>query len=178
MAKVIPMDGYRNLQALRAGYSHWRRKFNEAFDAATSITGLGPATLSYLAEPGDHSTAALYTLILGFLGYGLHDSFESLDTQSQSHVLDIHLFMVDQIRFEMMFRLGWLEYFIGNRFPLFEMVTEYDRVKLACQANPPRLAKDHPAFEAYCAHVDRDKQVLIRRMLPLALETFKKVNGL
>jgi hypothetical protein len=178
MAKIIPLADYRNLRALRAGYNHWRRRFNEAFDARTSIVELGPATLSYLAEPGDRSTAALYALILGFLGYGLRSTFESLDSQSQSHVLDIHLFMVDQIRFEMMFRLGWLGYFIGNRFPLFEMVTDFDRVKLACQANPPQLATDHPDYRTYRALIDRDKQVFIRRKLSLALETFKKVNGL
>jgi hypothetical protein len=178
MAKVIPMDDYRNFRALRAGYSHWRRKFNEAFDARTNLSQLGPATLSYLAEPGDRSAAALYALILGFLGYGLHDTFESLDSHSQSHVLDIHLFMVDQVRFEMMFRLGWLDYFIANRVPLFEMVMEFDRIKLACQTHPPRLARDHPDYETYCSLIDRDKQVLIRRMLPLALETFKKVNRL
>jgi hypothetical protein len=178
MAKIIPIADYRNMQVLRAGYSHWRRRFSEAFDARTSIRDLGPATLSYLAEPGDHSTAALYALILGFLGHGPGDTFESLDPQSQSHILDIHLFVVDQIRFEMMFRLGWLGYFIGNRFPLFEMVTDFDRVKLACQTNPPQLAKDHPDFRTYCALIDRDKQVFIRRKLSLALETFKTVNGL
>jgi hypothetical protein len=178
MAKIIALGDYRNLQALRAGYSQWRRKFDEEFNARTRLSELGPATLSCLAEPGDDSTAVLYALIIGFIGHGFHDTFESLDSRNQGYVLDIHLFMVDQIRFEMMFRLGWLDNFIGNRFPLFEMVTEFERIKLACQTHPPQLAKAHPDYKTYRLLIDSDKQVFIRRMVSLALETFKKANRL
>ena len=178
MAKVIVMDDYRNLQALRAGFSQWHRRFNGHFNARTCLSDLGPSTLSRLAEPGDDSTAALYSLIMGFLGYGTDEAFESLDSRKQSNILDIELFMVDQIRFEMMYRLGWLDCFIGNRFPLFEMVVGFERIKLACQNRPPQLAKVHPGYETYRLLIDSDKQVFIRRMLPLALETFKNANGL
>lgn len=178
MAKVIALNDYRDSQAFRAGYSQWRRKFNEPFNAGTRLADIGPATLGRLAEPGEDSTEVLYALIIGFLGYGRHAAFESLDSHRQSRVLDIHLFMLDQIRFEMMFRLGWLDDFIGNRFPLFEMVTQFQRIKMACQKSPPQLAKGHTDYEAYRLLIDRDKQVFIRRMLPLALETFKKANGL
>jgi hypothetical protein len=178
MAKVIALDDYRNTQAFRAGYSQWRRKFNEPFNPGTRLSDFGPGTLSRLAEPGEDGTAALYALTIGFLGYGRHTAFEALDSRRQSNVLDIHFFILDQIRFEMMSRLGWLDNFIGNRFPLFEMVVEYQRIKRACQKHPPTLAKSHPDYEAYSLLIDRDKQVFIRRMLPLALETFKKSNGL
>jgi hypothetical protein len=178
MAKVIAIDDYRNTQAFGAGYRQWRRIFNEPFNPGTRLSDIGPATLSRLAEPGEDGTASLYSLIIGFLGYGCHAAFESLDSRRQSKVLDIHLFVLDQIRFEMMFRLGWLDNFIGNRFPLFEMVIEFQRIKQACQKRLPQLAKGHRDYEAYCLLIDRDKQVFIRRMLPLALETFKKANGL
>jgi hypothetical protein len=178
MAKVIVMDDYRNQQVLRAGFSHWRRKFTEHFNARTRLSDLGAATLSQLAEPGDGGSAALYGLIMGFLGYGPEVTFEALDSRRQSYVLDIQLFMVDQIRFEMMFRLGWLDGFIGNRFPLFEMVVDFERIGLTCQSHPPQLARNHPEYTNYRFLIDCDKQVFIRRMLPLALETFKNANGL
>ena len=169
MAKVIALDDYRNSRAFRAGYRRWRRIFNEPFT---------PGTLSRLAEPGEDCTAALYALIIGFLGHRRNDAFESLDSRTQSNVLDIHLFILDQIRFEMMFRLGWLDDFIGNRYPLFDMVVEFPKIKIACQKQPPDLSKNHPDYEAYRLLIDRDKQVFIRRMLPVALETFKKANRL
>jgi hypothetical protein len=178
MAKIIPSDEYRDLHALRAGYSHWRNFFNDDFNARTGLSELCPATLGRLAEPGDDSTTALYSLIIGFLGLGQAETFESLDSQLQSYVLDIHLFMADQIRFEMMYRLGWLDQFIGNRFALFEMVKQFKHVKQACQKMPPQLAKDHPGFNDYRSLIDRDKQVFIRRMLSSAIEAFKSANNL
>lgn len=178
MAKVIALDGYRNSQAFLAGYSQWRRKFNEPLSAGTRLSTLGSATLSRLAEPGEDSTGVLYGLIIGFLGWGRHAAFDSLESHRQSKVLDIHLFILDQIRFEMMFRLGWLGEFIGNRFALFDMVVEFQRIRQACQKCPPQLAKGHPDYEAFSLLIDREKQVFIRRMMPLALEVFKKTNGL
>jgi len=178
MAKIIPIDEYRDLQALRAGFSHWRHCFHEDFHARTGLSELSPATLDRLAEPGDDSTTALCSLIIGFLGLGQSETFESLDSQIQSYVLDIHLFMADQIRFEMMYRLGWIDQFTGNRFALFDMVKQFERVKQACQERPPQLAKDHPAYDDYRVLIDRDKQVFIRRMLSSALEAFKAANKL
>ena len=178
MAKLIALNDYRNSRAFVAGYSQWRRKFNEPFNAGTRLSDIRPVTLNRLAEPGEDSAAALYALIIGFLGYGRDAAFESLDSRRQSIVLDIHLFLLDQIRFEMMFRLGWLDVFVGNRFPLFDMVTDFHRIRLACQKCPPQLAKGHPGYGAYHPLVDKDKQVYIRRLLPLALESFKKKNKL
>ena len=178
MAKIIPIDSYREIQALRAGYSHWRLKFNESFDVHTGLSELRPATLCRLAEPGDESSAALYGLIIGFLGYGQSITFELLDSKIQSHVLDIHLFLADQIRFEIMFRLGWLDFFIGNQFSIFEMVRKYERIKKTCQEHPPQLSKEHPDYGDYRFLIDRDKQVFIRRMLSSALSAFKLANHL
>jgi hypothetical protein len=178
MAKIIPIDEYRDLHALRAGFSYWRNSFHEDFNARTGLSELSPATLDRLAAPGDDSTAALCSLIIGFLGLGPSETFESLDSQIQSYVLDIHLFMADQIRFEMMYRLGWLDQFTGNRFALFDMVKQFERVKQACQERPPQLAKDHPGYNDYRVLIDRDKQVFIRRMLSSALEAFKTANKL
>jgi hypothetical protein len=96
----------------------------------------------------------------------------------QNHILDIHLFISDQIRFEMMFRLGWLERFVGNHASLFEMVTAFVRVHKRCRDRPPLLAKDHADYEAYAELIERDQQVFIRRMMIPALEEFKKTHKL
>ncbi len=178
MAKIIPMDEYRNLQALRAGFSHWRHFFSDDFNLHTTLAALSPETLSRLAEPGEDSSAVLYALIIAFLGFGPYETFESLDSKHQSHVLDIHLFMADQIRFEMMNRLGWLDQFIGNQFALFEMVKQFERAKQACHERPPQLSTGHPGYNDYRLLIDRDKQVFIRRMLSSALEAFKSANNL
>ena len=176
MAKVIRLDEYRETAALRAGSDQWLKKNANA--TRTSLCELNPATLLWLAEAGDGSAATFNALIIGFLGYRPSERFDTLDSQTQSHVLDIHLFMADQIRFEIMHRLGWLECLDSNRFSLFEMVSRFAEVKQVCQAHPPRLAKDHPRWSEYQRLVDRDQQVFIRRMLTSALAVFKARHNL
>ena len=171
MAKIIRLDEYRETAAMRAGSDQWLKTSVNA--TRTSLCELSPHTLFRLAEAGDGNATAFYALIIGFLGYGPSERFDTLDSQTQSHVLDIHLFMADQIRFEIMYRLGWLDCSAGNPFSLFEMVSRFAEVKQVCQAHPPRLAKDHPRWSEYQRLVDRDQQVFIRRMLTSALAAFK-----
>lgn len=174
MAEIIQLAGYKERAAIRAVARYWRSIFKEPFDAQTRLTDLRPKTLGYLAEPGDESTTVLYTLIIGLSGFSETTTFESLDSKMQSRILDIHLFLSDQIRFEMMFRLGWLDRFAGNQYPLYKMVTEFDRIKQVCQDQPPFLAETHQDYNVFSQLFERDQQVFIRRMLTSALEAFKQ----
>lgn len=174
MAKIISIAAYKEHSALRAGYSYWRTLFGEDFADDARLVDLNALVLARLSEPGDDSSRALFSLIIGFLGYGETDTFESLDSKVQSRVLDIHLFLSDHIRFEMMFRLGWLDRLCGNQFTLFEMVTAFDRVRKICADQPPSLAKDHKDYETYSKLFERDQQVFIRHKVASALEAFKK----
>ncbi|MGD9366916.1 MAG: hypothetical protein PVH87_14550 [Desulfobacteraceae bacterium] len=178
MAKIIQLAEYKAHSALEDGYRRWRALFNETFEAGTRLSDLSPKTLCWLAEPGDESATAIHTLIIGFLGHGDSVTFYSLDSKVQSQVLDIFLFLSDQFRFEMMYRLGWLECFLGNQYALFEMVTEFERIKKKCQDQPPSLSKDHNEYETYSKLFERDQQVFIRRMLTSALQVFKQTFAL
>jgi hypothetical protein len=173
MAKIIRLDEYRETAALRAGPDQWSQWLRNNVSARTGLGELSPATLLRLSEAGEGSAGALYALILRFLGYGPSTRFDTLDSKTQSDVLDIHLFMADQIRFEMMHRLGWLDRFSGTQFSLFEMVSRFPDVRQVCQVQPPQLAHDHPRWSEYRLLVDRDQQVFIRRMLTSALTVFK-----
>lgn len=172
MAKIIPLSAYREQTALRDGFQLWRTLFDEDFNGQTRLSELKPKTLGYLAEPGDGSTAALHALIIGCCGHGPSTPFEALASSIQSHIIDIFLFISDQIRFEMMRRLGWVEYYWGNRYPLFKMVTAFEQIKDGCHAHWPTLAKDHCAYDRYSRLIERDQQVLIRRMFAEALTAF------
>ena len=61
---------------------------------------------------------------MGILGLGAAPKFNYLDREEQMMVVDIHLFLADQVRFEMMRRLGWLDNFTCERYRLLEMVQE------------------------------------------------------
>lgn len=178
MAEIISLAEYKAQAAQQAVARYWRSLFKEPFDAQHRLSDLRPKVLCYLAEPGDESTAALYSLIIGFSGFNETTTFESLNSKLQSHILDIHLFLSDQIRFEMMFRMGWLERVVGNQYPLYELVVGFEQVRQVCRDQPPSLAKDHPDYPVFVELFERDQQVFIRRMMVSALEAFKLIHKL
>ena len=177
MAEIVNLANYRDQSLLQDGFAIWHHKFNGLFDSHTCLHDLSADTLCRLAEPGDESTEALYGMIIGFLGFG-RNFFNALDAGIQSLVIDIHLFMADHIRFEMMAQLGWLSHYTGNQYPLFEMVRHWERVKENDLQNQPMLSVNHPDYGDYHGLIHRDQQVFIRRLLPAALEAFKRANGL
>lgn len=172
MAEIVRLDKYREQNALQAGFRLWRECFLEDFHDRTRLGDLSPETLCKLGEPGDHSAAVFYALILGFLECS-KSTIDSLESRLKLKVVDIHLFLGDQIRFEMMRRLGWVIRFHGARYPLFEMVREFERIKKRCQQQPPLLATGHPRYKEYAKLIERDQQVFIRQMFPSALEAFQ-----
>ncbi len=176
MAKVIKLDEYKVNALWRDGFDWWHQKYKGQVDVHTRLEDLTAMTLSLLADPGAECSDALSGMIIGFLGYG-QTPLAALDGAVQNLVIDIHFLIVDHIRFEMMARLGWLERVAGNQFSLFEIVCKWDQVKTVCKNNPPLLSCDHPDFPIYQKLIERDQQVFIRRMLPSALDAFKRTIG-
>jgi hypothetical protein len=178
MAEIVQLAQYREQIALRDGFRLLQYKFDEDFDACTRLADLSANVLYALARPDDGSTQMLNAMILGFLGFGAAARFDGLDSTTQKDVVDLHLFISDQIRFQIMYRLGWLGQVPGCDLPLFVMVRKSDGAKRICQQNPPRLSSNHPDYPSYLQLIDRDQQVYIRRLMPSALEVFKQANGL
>ena len=176
MGEIIQLAQYKTERGARTSFQPWCRYFNETFDANTRLGDLSASTLCRLAQPGDTASALIYDLILGLLGFGQHDTFDTLGKTIQMEVIDIHLFISDQIRFEMMYRLGWLARLPVDQYPISVMVSKFVEVKVFCQHYPPVLASTHPQHAEYTALVDRDREVLIRRLLPAALVAFTQAQ--
>ncbi len=178
MAEIISLSAYKEQSAIRDGFQYWRTLFEEPFSGETRLSDLRPATLSYLSQPGEESSAALHSMIIGFLGCGDSMTFDELGSRTQCRIIDLSLFFSDQIRFEMMLRLGWLERFPGNQHPLYQMVAGFERIKAQCIADSPILSKTHAEYETYAGLIERDQQVFIRRLFPAALKAFNTTHHL
>ena len=99
---------------------------------------------------------------------------QSVSARDQMMVVDIHLFVADQMRFEMMRRLEWIRTFEGGKYSLLDMVQEFEKVKTRCRKHPPVLAESNPDYTTYAQLTIGDKEVFIRRMLQEALDAFKE----
>ena len=174
MTKIVDLRTYRTKTAEQRGFGPWLKRFGESYNKKTRLSDLSAQSLYFLAQPGENSAVAYYELIMGVLGLGEAIKFYYLDQKEQMMIMDIHLFLADQIRFEMMHRLGWLDNFPCSNFALLEIVQDFNQVKIKCKDKHLELAKSHPDYNAYRKLTRGDKDVFIRRMLRNALEVFKE----
>ena len=174
MTKIVDLQTYRIRALELRGFDPWQKRFGESFDSTTRIVDLSDSTLYYLAQPGESSSVAYYEFIMGILDLGAAPKFHYLGNRDQMMVVDIHLFVADQMRFEMMRRLEWIRSFEGGKYSLLNMVQEFEKVKTKCREHPPDLSESNPDYVTYTQLTIGDKDVFIRRMLQEALDAFKE----
>ena len=174
MTKIVDLQAYRIRAVEQRGFGPWQKRFEESFDSTTRVGDLSDKTLYFLAQPGELSSVAYYDFVMGILNLGSAPKFHYLSNSDQMLVVDIHLFLADQVRFEMMRRLAWISTFEGKHYSLLEMVQEFNDVKTKCKINPPELAVSNSDYAAYDQLTGGDKEVFIRRMLQKALDIFKE----
>jgi hypothetical protein len=174
MTKVVDLHDYRTKAVEQRAFGPWQKRFGETYDAKTHLPDLSDKTLYFLAQPGEDSSLAYYEMIMGVLDFGPATKFNYLASEKQMQVVDIHLFLADQMRFEMMRRLKWLEALPCQNDSFVKMVQDFERVKTTCREKPPELSPSHPGHVAYQKLATKDKEVFIRQMLREALEEFQK----
>lgn len=173
MGEVVDLGRYREKALERRTFDAWRKRFGETFDSGTRLTDLSAKTLFWLAGPGEKSAIGYYELIFGALSLGKTNDIRFIDKDQQLVVIDVHLFLADQVRFEMMRRIGWLDSYPCQAHPLIDLVLKFDSVKKGTRGRYPLLSKAHPRYDAFRSISDLDKETFIRTLLPLALEQFR-----
>jgi hypothetical protein len=111
---------------------------------------------------------------MGVLDLDQTAGFHYLENADQLNVVDIHLFVADQVRFELMRRLGWVTSYSADKNTLLEMVQKCAELRATAREIPPALAESHPEYIDYQELTRGDKEVFIRRLLQEALEVFKE----
>jgi len=173
MTQVLDLTAYRNERVEERAFGGWRKRFGESYGAETRVADLSDHTLYFLAKPGEETAVAYYELIMGILDLGKALKFYYLDEGQQLRVVDIHLFLADQVRFELMRRLGWLTSFPGEKYTLLEIVHAFDTTKAKVRKEPVALPTSHPDYNVFDKLTIEDKQVFVRRKLLKALEAFR-----
>jgi len=173
MSKVVNLQAYRVKSVEQRSFRLWCERFGESYGIKTRLADLSDRTLYFLALPGEQTAIAFYELIMGILRLGEAPRFYYLPNTDQMMIVDIHLFLADQIRLEMMRRLGWLSSFASEKHSLFEMVQAFGKIKAQCKERPPKLSEAQPDFDLYNTLVSGDKEVFLRRKLREALEAFR-----
>jgi len=172
--KVIHLDDARLGKYAKRAFRNWQSKFGESFGLATTIGQISDKTLVFLAEGRNRSSFYLLDLIMNVTGVGSAFDFNELPPKEQIAVMDRHLFLLDLIRYEYMKRLGWLESYPGDECTLVELVVDFESLAPGLRADTPTLSSNHPAYEAFCAASTMEKEELIRKLIPKALEMIQE----
>jgi hypothetical protein len=172
MTKVVDITRFKERQVADRSFHSWRREFGEAFHAHTKITDLSDEALAVLIKSGVKTQALLYDLIMGVLGLGRGAKFFYLNGESKMKVLDISIFLMDQIRFECMRRLGWLTGFAAERYPLLALVERYPQIRDTFSPPFPTALQAIPRYDEYQLLPASEREVFIRKQIPLAIDTF------
>ena len=178
MTNVVDISAYRAKVIEQRAFGSWKIRFGESYHINTKLPDLSDTTLNFLAQPGENSAVAYYEVIMGILDLGPATKFGYLPNQDQIAVVDIHLFLADQVRFEIMRRLEWIINLPCEKYSIVEMVQGFDTVKSASRGTFPELSSSHPEYPAYTRLPHSEKESFIRRMLRDALESFKDRLGI
>ncbi len=172
MARVLDMNEGKRRLAAKKGFDPWSRRFRTSLDEDTSIRQLDDSVIRYLVRGGEDSATALYELIMGIGGLGPGTRFHYLDSASKMSVTDITLFLLDLVRFETMYRLGWLEDYSFLEVPLVDLIQSFKHQFSAARHSSPPLCSTHPLYEEYAAEFEGDRNSFVRKLIPEAIKTF------
>jgi hypothetical protein len=172
---IIEFEKIRRALPARRGFQGWSRRFAEDFNEDTCIEDFSDATLMELIQPGDASSAAINEFIMGVKGLGRGTSFHSLDAVDKMAITDIAIFILDQLRFECMRRLAWVETYPGYNTPLLDLVERFSTDYAAHKHETPLLSPSHPRHMEYIAVFEGDRGSFIRRMIPEAIASFEEM---
>ncbi len=173
MAKVIKIEDARFLLRVKRGFRNWRTKFKEDFGPETKLGNISMPALSFLARGKGESVYYIYDLIMNIRELGTGLDFSKLSPPEKMFVIDQYLFLLDQIRFECMKRLEWLESYPAEVYPLAILIRDFEKIAPFIQAKLPSLRADFPGYKKYETLSDFDKETFIRRLIPKALEKIK-----
>jgi hypothetical protein len=177
MTNVVDIQAYRAKVIEQRAFGSWEKRFGDSYHINTKLSDLSDTSLHFLAQPGESSALAFYELIMGILDLGPSIKFNYLPNREQITVVDIHLFLADRVRFEIMRRLKWIINLSCEKYGLVEMVQDFETVKSECKGTFPELAASHPDYPAYTQLPHSERESFIRRMLRDALESFKDRLG-
>jgi len=132
-----------------------------------SATGLG-----LLIRGGEENLLPIYDLILGVLGMGSGARFYDLEGSEKMYVMDISIFLLDQLRFESMKRLGWVEDFPTRHISLLDLVEQFGEHFFSRRHETPFLSPSHSLYGEYEKTFEGDRSLFVRRLIPDALQAY------
>lgn len=172
MAEIIHFQE-RTPQAKKAGLlTQWALEMGCSISPQATVAELPDKLVLVLAESDPSGDSSLEELV-GLIALGRRQPVTALPPRVRMIILELSLFVLDLVRFECMTRLDWIEPQAARKVPLVEILSRELR-QLKELMKPLRLRQTHPLFHRFEALPLIEKETFIRRMIPQALELFRR----
>jgi hypothetical protein len=172
MAGIVDINEGRRRLAAKKGFAPWSRRFGLSFDENTSVRRLDNPVIGYLVRGSEDSAMALYELIMAIKGLGPGPRFHYLDGRSKMCVTDITLLLLDLVRFEALYRLGWIDDYPLLKVSLVDIIGNFKGRFSSAANDSPVLSRSHPLYPEYLAEYEGGRNVFLRKLIPEAIKTF------
>jgi hypothetical protein len=169
MSEIVDIEKARLEMRAKKGFRNWTNRFDCCFGTSTLMKNIPDRALAFLAEGSPKSSFYYYDLIINLKDMGSGFSFNELEPAEKMAVIDIHLFILDRVRYEYMKRLGWLDYYPGEEYPVVELVINFNDMAPNILAKPAVLSQSHPCYMEYISKNLFEKEEIIRKLIPEAL---------
>lgn len=172
MGNLIKLSKVRLEKAAKRAFGQWPRRLTYAPQPGVRAADLPDAVLFTLAGLEDKATLALYDVVLGAHGLGPGERLSELDSAAKFQALDDFLFLADQMRFELMRRLGWVEDLPTQGYGILDLVLLPAETKAELRMKLPTLSPECPLSAEVAAARRDEPAVAVRSLIPQALEEF------
>jgi hypothetical protein len=169
MSEIVDIEKARLEIRVKKGFKNWGGQFEYSFGLSTCMEDIPDKALAFLAEGDEKSSFYYYDLIMNLKDLGSGFEFNELEPEDKLTAIDIHLFLLDRARYEYMKRLGWLDCYPGEEYPLVELIANFDDLAPDIQAKPALLSQSHPCYREYISKNLFEKEEIIRKLIPKAL---------
>lgn len=172
---VVSLYKFKRRKAAQRGFREWRRLFEtfHGFGENTRWSDLPDWLLLYLCEGSPESRLTLYDLLMGVSGLGSGYDFEALPPDTLMPLLDAYFVLMDQVHYECMRRLGWIENSPWAEKPVVDQVREAAGIS-PFMLGVPEMTPQHPAFGITKGRHDFDYGRWLRKHVPKSIHLFAK----
>jgi hypothetical protein len=174
MSNIIQLEQYKRSKLGKNSFKYWNSQFHQSFNESTTICDLPDNILLFLASPGDKSEGTINQLIRAIRFPKDKPGTKALQKQVKMMLMDIHLFLLDRLRLEMLLRLGWIDDYPGKKVAILDLILNFSQTNYEQFKNPLPLAHNHPRWQEYNGLIPREKELFIRRLFVNALIEFNR----
>lgn len=173
MAEVVDIGSARRSKVAGPAFSNWGKRLGFTPGPDDALAEIPDNILIELAELESEGVLALYDVVLGVRGWGAGEAFNYLEPDRKMEALDAYLFLADQVRFEVMRRLGWLGGMSCSDMPITDLALNHKQVQ-ARLSDQPELLRGYPRYDEMTKRLEVEPEAAMRSVIPEALSIFRR----